>query len=219
MRIIFFGTPVFAAPSLRALAGAGHEVAAVVTQPDRSTGRSRSVVVAPAVKVAADELGIPVLQPERPVGAQFIDELMAVGADLGVVVAYGHILKAEVLQALPRGMINVHASLLPRFRGAAPIQHAILAGESETGVSIMQMDEGLDSGPVLHRVATPIAPGETAGALTGRLAELGATALVEALSLMAAGLARPQPQNSSAATFAPWRAASFRAASAFTSTT
>ena len=203
MRIVFFGTPEFAVASLRALLRERFVVAGVVTQPDRPQGRSRTTLVAPPVKQLAQSERIPVLQPVRPVGDLFLASLRRLEADLGVVVAYGHILKPEVLQALPRGMINVHASLLPRFRGAAPIQHAILAGESETGVSIMQMDEGLDSGPVLHRVATPIAPGETAGALTGRLAELGATALVEALSLMAAGLARPQPQNSSAATFAP----------------
>jgi len=202
MRIIFFGTPVFAVPSLRALAGAGHEVAAVVTQPDRSTGRSRSVVVAPAVKVAADELGIPVLQPERPVGAQFIDELMAVGADLGVVVAYGHILRPQVL-AIPRlGMINVHASLLPRWRGAAPIQWAIQAGDRSTGVTIMQMEAGLDSGPAWHVRAVPIGPDDTGGSLTDRLGFLGAEALLEALPLLTSG-ARPTDQDVSAVTLAP----------------
>ncbi len=150
MRIIFFGTPEFAVPSLRALLGAGHEVVAVVTQPDRSHGRSRSVVVAPPVKVAALAAGLPVLQPDKPVGAQFIDQLTAFGADLGVVVAYGHILRPQVL-AIPRlGMINVHASLLPRWRGAAPIQWAIRSGDRTTGVTIMQMEAGLDSGPVWH---------------------------------------------------------------------
>jgi methionyl-tRNA formyltransferase len=203
MRIVFFGTPEFAVASLRALLRERFAVAGVVTQPDRPQGRSRSTLVAPPVKQLAQSERIPVLQPVRPVGDLFLASLRRLEADLGVVVAYGHILKSEVLETPPRGMINVHASLLPRFRGAAPIQHAILAGERETGVSIMQMDEGLDSGPVLHRVATPIAPGETAGALTERLAELGATALVEALSLMAAGLARPQPQNAATATYAP----------------
>jgi methionyl-tRNA formyltransferase len=203
MRIVFFGTPQFAVASLRALLRERFTVAGVVTQPDRPQGRSRSTLVPPPVKQLADAERIPVLQPVRPVGDLFLASLRRLEADLGVVVAYGHILRPEVIQAVPRGMINVHASLLPRFRGAAPIQHAILAGEAETGVSIMQMEEGLDSGPVLHRVATPISPGETAGALAERLAELGATALVEALSLIGAGLARPQPQNPAEATFAP----------------
>jgi methionyl-tRNA formyltransferase len=203
MRIVFFGTPEFAVASLRALLHERFTVAGVVTQPDRPQGRSRSSLVPPPVKQLAESERIPVLQPVRPVGDLFLASLRRLEADLGVVVAYGHILRPEVLQAVPRGMINVHASLLPRFRGAAPIQHAILAGESETGVSIMQMEEGLDSGPVLHRVATPIGSGETAGALTSRLAELGATALVEALSLMGAGLARPQPQDAGSATYAP----------------
>jgi methionyl-tRNA formyltransferase len=123
--------------------------------------------------------------------------------DLGVVVAYGHILRPEVLSIPPRGMINVHASLLPRYRGAAPVQHAILRGETETGVSIMQMEAGLDSGPVLHRVATPIESDETAAALMARLAGLGATGLIEALSLISGGLARAQPQDHSRATYAP----------------
>jgi methionyl-tRNA formyltransferase len=122
---------------------------------------------------------------------------------LGIVVAYGHILRPEILAVPPRGMINVHASLLPRYRGAAPVQHAILRGETETGISIMQMEAGLDSGPVLHRVVTEIDPEETAGALAGRLAELGATGLVEALSLISGGLARAQPQDNARATYAP----------------
>jgi methionyl-tRNA formyltransferase len=137
------------------------------------------------------------------VGDVFTTSLRRLEPDLGVVVAYGHILKPEVLAIPPRGMINVHASLLPRYRGAAPVQHAILKGETETGVSIMQMDAGLDSGPVLHRVSTPIEPDETAGSLTDRLSELGASALVEALSLLSAGVARPQPQDDSRATYAP----------------
>ncbi len=159
--------------------------------------------MAPAVKVAALEAGLTVLQPTRPVGDLFLASLRRLEADLGVVVAYGHILRREVLDTPSLGMINVHASLLPRFRGAAPIQHAILAGDRETGISIMKMEEGLDSGPVLHRVSTPIADGETAGTLTARLAALGATALVEALSLLSAGAAAPQPQDSAAATHAP----------------
>jgi methionyl-tRNA formyltransferase len=203
MRIVFFGTPEFAVPSLRALLRERYQVVGVVTQPDRPHGRSRSTLVAPPVKTEALNVDIPILQPARPLGDVFLAGLRRLEPDLGVVVAYGHILRPEVL-ALPRlGMINVHASLLPRWRGAAPIQHAILAGDTETGVSIMQMDPGLDSGPVLHRVATPIGPDETAGALAARLAELGATALVDALSLLAAGFARPEQQDAAAATFAP----------------
>ena len=203
MRIVFFGTPEFALASLRALLQSRFDVAGVVTQPDKPQGRSRSQLVPPPVKVVAQSEGLPVLQPVRPTGDVFIASLRRLEPELGIVVAYGHILRPEVLTLPPRGMINVHASLLPRFRGAAPVQHAILKGETETGVSIMQMEAGLDSGPVLHRVSTPIEPGETAGSLSVRLAELGATALIEALSLMSAGLARPQPQDASRATFAP----------------
>jgi methionyl-tRNA formyltransferase len=203
MRIVFFGTPEFALASLRALLQGRFDIAGVVTQPDKPQGRSRSELVPPPVKVVAQAEGIPVLQPVRPVGDVFSTSLRRLEPDLGVVVAYGHILRPDVLAIPPRGMINVHASLLPRHRGAAPVQHAILAGDTETGVSIMQMEAGLDSGPVLHRVSTPIAPDETGGALMARLAELGAVALVESLSLMSAGLARPQPQDESRATYAP----------------
>jgi methionyl-tRNA formyltransferase len=203
MRIVFFGTPEFAVASLRALLRERFTVAGVVTQPDKPHGRSRSTLVAPPVKVAALEAGLPVLQPARPVGDLFLAALKRLDPDLGVVVAYGHILRREVLDTPARGMINVHASLLPRFRGAAPIQHAILAGDRETGISIMRMEEGLDSGPVLHRVSTPIAEDETGGSLTSRLAGLGAAALVEALSLLSAGSVKPQPQDESRVTFAP----------------
>ncbi|HEU4681344.1 MAG TPA: methionyl-tRNA formyltransferase, partial [Gemmatimonadales bacterium] len=203
MRIVFFGTPLFAVASLQALLQGRFIVAGVVTQPDKPQGRSRSQLTAPPVKVAAQAEELPVLQPVRPVGDVFTASLRRLEPDLGVVVAYGHILRPEVLSIPTRGMINVHASLLPRYRGAAPIQHAILEGETETGISIMQMEEGLDSGPILHHLATPIGPDETAGSLAGRLADLGAAALVEALSLFSAGLARPQPQDHALATFAP----------------
>jgi methionyl-tRNA formyltransferase len=203
MRIVFFGTPEFAVASLQALVQGGFTVAGVVTQPDKPQGRSRSELIPPPVKVAARSAGIPVLQPVRPVGDVFTASLHRLEPDLGVVVAYGHILRPEVLSLPPRGMINVHASLLPRFRGAAPVQHAILEGETETGISIMQMEAGLDSGPVLHRVATAIEAEETAGALMARLAQLGANALIEALSLISGGLARAQPQDHARATYAP----------------
>jgi methionyl-tRNA formyltransferase len=203
MRIVFFGTPEFAVASLNALLRERFTLAGVVTQPDKPQGRSRSTLVPPAVKLAALDAGLPILQPARPVGDLFLASLRRLEADLGVVVAYGHILRREVLDAPARGMINVHASLLPRFRGAAPIQHAILAGDRETGISIMQMEEGLDSGPVLHRVSTPIADGETGGTLTTRLAALGASALVEALTVLSARTERPEPQDACAATYAP----------------
>ena len=203
MRIAFFGTPEFAVPSLRALLGEGFQVVAVITQPDRPHGRSRSELIPPPVKVAALEEGLPVLQPERPSAPDFVAALRPLEPTLGVVVAYGHILRPDLLRLPPQGMINVHASLLPRLRGAAPIQHAILEGDAETGVSIMQMDEGLDTGPVLLRVPTPIAPDETGGELTARLAELGALALVEALALVAAGQAKPERQDDAQATHAP----------------
>jgi methionyl-tRNA formyltransferase len=203
MRIVFFGTPVFAVASLQALLHGRFTVAGVVTQPDKPQGRSRSELIPPPVKVAAQAAGIPVLQPVRPVGDVFTASLRRLEPDLGIVVAYGHILRPEVLSVPPRGMINVHASLLPRHRGAAPIQHAILAGDRETGISIMQMEEGLDSGPVLHHVATPIGANETAGGLAARLADLGAAALVETISHAAGGLPRPQPQDHSKATYAP----------------
>jgi methionyl-tRNA formyltransferase len=203
MRIVFFGTPEFAVPSLRALLRERYQVAGVVTQPDKPQGRSRTTLVSPPVKVEAVAAGIPILQPTRPHGDVFLAGLRRLEPDLGVVVAYGHLLQPSVLSLPSLGMINVHASLLPRWRGAAPIQHAILAGDSETGVSIMRMEAGLDSGPVLHRAATPVGSQETAGSLAARLAELGATALVEALSLVTAGLVRPEPQDPADVTFAP----------------
>lgn len=203
MRIVFFGTPEFAVPSFQALLHGRFTVAGVVTQPDKPQGRSRSELIPPPLKVAAQSAGIHVLQPVRPVGDVFTTSLRRLEPDLGIVVAYGHILRPDVLSLPLKGMINVHASLLPRHRGAAPIQQAILAGDSQTGITIMQMEEGLDSGPVLHHVATPIGPDETAGSLAGRLADLGAAALVEALSLFSGGLSRPQPQDHSQATYAP----------------
>ncbi|MFN8651978.1 MAG: methionyl-tRNA formyltransferase [Gemmatimonadales bacterium] len=202
MRVAFFGTPEFAVPSLRALLEEGFEVTVVVTQPDRPQGRSRSTLIPPPVKVVALDEEIPVLQPARPVGP-FLDEFKAFNVDIAAVVAYGHILRPELL-ALPRlGMINVHASLLPALRGAAPIQWSILNGDETTGISIIQLEAGLDSGPVLHTIQTEVAADETGGELTERLAELGAAALIEALTLIDAGEATPVPQDHGLATFAP----------------
>ena len=202
MRVAFFGTPAFAVPSLRALLEEGFDVQLVVTQPDRPQGRSRSQLVPPPVKLAALEEQLPVLQPERPVGT-FADALRAAAPDIGVVVAYGHILRPEILAIPPLGMINVHASLLPALRGAAPIPWAILQGLESTGVSIMQMEAGLDSGPVFHRIETEVAADETGGELTERLAELGAAALIEALTMIDGGAAQAVPQEHARATLAP----------------
>jgi methionyl-tRNA formyltransferase len=203
MRLLFFGTPDFATPALRALIGEGHDVIAVVTQPDRPQGRSRSELVPPPVKVVALEEGIPVLQPDRPRGEEFLAELRAFEPDLSVVVAYGHILKQDLID-LPRlGTLNIHASLLPRWRGAAPIQAAMLAGDTETGVSIMRLVLELDAGPVLLTLRTPIGPDETAGELTERLAEMGAEGIVEAVDLLELDGVEEVPQDAAAATFAP----------------
>lgn len=203
MRVVYFGTPDFAVPALGALLGEGFEVVAVVTQPDRPQGRSRSRVVPPPVRVAAESEGVPILQPERPHGDEFLRDLAAVEPDIGVVVAYGHILRPDVLALPPRGMVNLHPSLLPALRGAAPIEWAILNGLETTGVTIMQMEAGMDSGPILLQLPTPIAPDETGGELTERLAELGAQALVEALALLEQGALTPRPQDHARATFAP----------------
>jgi methionyl-tRNA formyltransferase len=202
VRLVFFGTPDFAVPSLRALLGEGFDVVGVVTQPDRPRGRSRSRLVPPPVKVAAEQDGVPVLQPERPSHADFLEELRELTPDLGIVVAYGHILKPDLLAIPPRGLVNVHASLLPRFRGAAPIPWTILEGVETTGVTIMQLTEELDAGPILHQVETPVAPDETGGELAVRLAELGALALIECLALMEEGLVTPRAQNDRYATYA-----------------
>jgi methionyl-tRNA formyltransferase len=203
MRIAFFGTPAFAVPSLRALLEEGFDVTAVITQPDRPRGRSRSQVLPSAVKEVAEAEGLPVLQPEKPAGDLFVKALEHTGADIGVVVAYGHILRPEVLAVPKLGMLNVHGSLLPKLRGAAPVHWSILNGDETTGVSIMQLEAGLDTGPVLHRISTEILPDETGGELMERLAELGAQALVEALTLIAAGAAKPEPQDHDLATYAP----------------
>ena len=203
MRLVFFGTPEFAIPSLRALLGEGFDVAAVVTQPDRPHGRSRSRLIPPPVKVVAAEEGVPVHQPDNPNGDAFRTRLQALEPDLAVVVAYGHILRASLLEVPRLGMVNVHASLLPRLRGAAPIEHAVLEGHEETGITIMRMELRMDSGPIIHQVPTPVAPDETGGELTERLAELGALALVEGLALMEVGAVSLRHQDEAHATYAP----------------
>jgi methionyl-tRNA formyltransferase len=202
VRVLFWGTPEFAVPPLLALSGEGHEVVGVVTQPDRPVGRSRSTLVPSAVKRAALEEGIPVLQPERPRGEDFVAALRELAPEVSVVVAYGHILRQEVIDLPVQGTLNIHASLLPALRGAAPIQAAIRQGLGETGVSIMRMVLALDAGPVLLQQRTPILPDETYGELALRLSELGALAIVEALALLSLGMATETVQDDALATYA-----------------
>lgn len=201
-RIVFFGTPQFAVPSLAALLAGPDVVVGVVCQPDRPSGRGQQVH-APPVKQAAQVHGIPVLQPTKLRPPEFLEGLRAWAPDLIVVAAYGRILPKTVLD-LPRlGCINVHASLLPRYRGAGPIQWSILRGETSTGVTIMQMNERMDEGDILLQRATPIGAGETHGELEPRLATLGAETLQEALALLHRGELHPTPQVHADATLAP----------------
>lgn len=178
MRVVFLGTPPDAVPPLRALHARGHDIALVVTQPDRRRSRRGGDEPSP-VKVAARELGLEVRTPTK--AGEVTEEVAATGATLGVVVAFGQLLPTRLLDALPHGFVNVHFSLLPRWRGAAPVERAILAGDAETGVCIMRIEAGLDTGPVYARRATPIGPDETAGELRARLVELGTELLVETL--------------------------------------
>jgi methionyl-tRNA formyltransferase len=202
MRVLFWGTPEFALPALRALLGESHDVVAVVTQPDRPAGRGRTLRASPVKQFALEEK-IPVLQPERAYGPEFLAQLRELDPEISVVVAYGQILKREILDAPPNGTINVHASLLPQLRGAAPINWAIERGFAETGVTIMRIAEQLDAGPILHQVPEPINDEETASDLTGRLSELGAEALIEALALMEMDSIQEIEQDHAAATYAP----------------
>ena len=199
MSLVFIGTPEFAVPSLRRLAEAGHKISAVITQQDRPAGRGRNVVP-PPVKRAADDLGIPVHQPETLRDANVLTLLRALAPEVMVVVAYGQILRQEVLDVAPRGVVNVHPSLLPRWRGASPIAGAILGGDEETGVSIMVMDAGMDSGPVLAQTRVAITPEDTTGSLTESLANAGAGLLVETLPGWISGKIEPRPQDDSLAT-------------------
>ncbi|HRF50167.1 MAG TPA: methionyl-tRNA formyltransferase [Anaerolineales bacterium] len=199
--VVFMGTPEFAVPSLRALARA-YSVVGVVTQPDRPAGRGRQLV-APPVKTAAQDLGIPIIQPDRLREPAAMEQLKAWAPDLIVVAAFGQLLRPAVLD-LPRfGCVNVHASLLPRHRGAAPISAAILAGDSETGVTIMRMDVGLDTGPMLLARSLPISDSDTTASLTASLATLGADLLLETLPGYLAGTVPPRPQDDALATYAP----------------
>lgn len=201
MRVAFAGTPEFALPALHALAQSHHQIVGVLTQPDRPKGRGRQLTASP-VKQAAEKLGLPVAQPVTLRNAAGRAELEQWQPEVLVVVAYGLILPPEVL-SLPRlGCVNIHASLLPRWRGAAPIQRALLAGDATTGVTIMQMDAGLDTGPILLQREVPIGPEDTSGTLHDRLASLGATALLEALEGLQRGTLQARPQPSEGATYA-----------------
>jgi len=202
LKIIYAGTPDFAVPPLQALIDAGHQICAVYTQPDRPAGRGRKLRASP-VKRLALENSIPVLQPTSLKGEFEQAELIALGSDLMVVVAYGLLLPQPILDAPRLGCINIHASLLPRWRGAAPIQRAIHSGDSESGVAIMQMDIGLDTGDVLSLATLPIEPSDTSATLHDKLSQLGAQTLVETLASLAAGEIIPRPQDEAGVTYAP----------------
>ncbi|MGE0539042.1 MAG: methionyl-tRNA formyltransferase [Dehalococcoidia bacterium] len=201
-RIVFMGSPDFAVPSLEALIEAGHEIIGVVTQPDRQAGRGRKVVP-PAVKIAAQRLQVPVLQPSSLRRTEAVAELAALRPELIVVAAFGQILRRNVLDLPARGVLNVHASLLPRWRGASPVTAAILAGDAQTGASVMLLDEGLDTGPVLAMRSTPIEDHDSGGSLTARLAEIGATLLVETIPGWIEGSIEATAQDGAHATYAP----------------
>lgn len=202
MRVLFWGTPEFAAASLRALVGEGFDVAGIVTQPDKPQGRSRRLTAPPVKQIALDEK-IPCFQPATPREAEFGEMLALMKPDISIVVAYGHILPKRLIDLPELGTLNIHASLLPALRGAAPIQAAIRQGLSETGVSIMRMVPALDAGPVILQASTPILEDETYGELQLRLSELGALTLVEALTLISLGRAPETPQDESGVSLAP----------------
>jgi methionyl-tRNA formyltransferase len=201
LKVIFAGTPEFSVAPLQALIDSPHEVVAVYTQPDRPAGRGRKLTASP-VKSTAQAHDIPVYQPENLRDADVQATLSAHHADIMIVVAYGLILPREVLQTPKMGCLNIHASLLPRWRGAAPIQRAIEAGDTETGVTIMQMDEGLDTGDMLYKLTTPISADDTTQTLHDRLSQLGADALMTTLEKLQTGALMPQKQNPSEATYA-----------------
>jgi methionyl-tRNA formyltransferase len=201
VRVLFWGTPEFAAAPLRALIGEGFEVTGVVTQPDKPQGRSRKLA-SPPVKHIAIEEHIPVFQPPNPKDDEFADAIRLMQPDISVVVAYGHILPRRIIDLPRMGTLNIHASLLPQLRGAAPIQAAIRQGFAETGVTIMRMVPALDAGPVILQAAAPVLEDETYGELQNRLSELGALTLLEALALLGLGAAVEHAQDDSRATYA-----------------
>ena len=201
MRIIFMGTPEFAAPAIDSLIAAGHEIAAVFSQPDKPKGRGYAMTP-PPVKVKALEHGVPVYQPTSMRDGEALKIFHAIKPDVGVVIAYGKILPQEILDSPKYGCINVHASLLPKYRGAAPIQWSVIDGEPKTGVTTMQMDAGLDTGDMLLRSETEIQPDETAGELHDRLSAMGAELIVRTLDALAKGELRPEKQDDSQSCYA-----------------
>jgi methionyl-tRNA formyltransferase len=201
IRIVFMGSPEFAAPILRTLAQ-NYALVGVVTQPDRPAGRGKKVTP-PPIKILAEQLSLPLIQPRRLRDPDALDQLRLWQPDLIVVAAFGQILRPEVLELPPVGCINVHASLLPRWRGAAPIQAAILNNDLQTGVTVMRMDPGVDTGPILSQRAEPILPEDTSGSLSARLAEKGAALLIETLPGYLDGSISPTAQDESLATYAP----------------
>lgn len=204
MKIVYMGTPPFAVPPLQSLITAGHEVVGVVTRIDKPAGRGK-VLTPPAVKIAAELAGVPVLQPKRVRMPESVAAIRELGPDVIVVAAYGQILPREILTLprLQRGCVNIHASLLPAYRGAAPINWAIINGETRTGITIMQMDEGLDTGAILAQESIPIDPRDTAGDLTEKLSELGSWLVVDTLSRIEAGGLTAVPQDNGKASMAP----------------
>jgi len=202
MRVLFWGTPEFAAAPLRALIGEGFEVVGVVTQPDKPQGRSRTLIAPPVKQIALEEK-ITCFQPPTPRDAEFGEMLAVIKPDISVVVAYGHILPKRVIDTPQLGTLNIHASLLPALRGAAPIQAAIRQGFTDTGVTIMRMVPALDAGPIILQAHAEILEDETYGELQVRLSELGALTLVEALTLISLDAAKETPQDDSLATHAP----------------
>ena len=202
MKSVFMGTPDFAAGSLKALIDAGHEITAVVTQPDKPKGRSKELVPSP-VKVCAKKHGIPVLQPKRIKTAEAVGELKGYEADIYIVAAFGQILTQEILDIPHYGCLNIHASLLPKYRGASPIQHVIIDGEEKTGVTIMQMDAGIDTGDMLYKKEIPIESWDDYETLHDKLTVLGAEAVVEALELLVKGKLKPEKQKEDLSCYAP----------------
>ena len=202
MRLLFFGTPTFALPSLKILLQSRHPMSGIVTPPDRPKGRSRKTAPSP-VKQAAQEAGLAILQPSSLNDPAFLQKVQSLRTDVAVVVAFGRILPRPLLQTFPKGAYNLHASLLPKFRGAAPIQWALICGESETGVTVFRMDEQLDHGPILLQAAYPVDLKDTALTLTQALAELGGQTLLKALDLLEAQAAQWTPQDESRVTQAP----------------
>ena len=202
MRLIYLGTPRFAVPTLEAILRAGHEVVTVVTQPDRPKGRGQELAMSP-VKQCALAHRLPVFQPERIRRPEAQEHLRALAAEIMVIVGYGQIIPQAVIDIAPRGIVNVHASLLPRLRGAAPIQWSIARGDAVSGVTTMQIDAGLDTGAMLLKAETAIGPDEDAVLLGERLALLGADLLVETLEGLQRGAIQPEPQDASQATYAP----------------